>query len=187
MDCIRLGALAGISVALVFSLMWTSAVVVDGNWRLGEETLSELGGDRPGAIYFNSGVVFAGVASLVFWLGLRCTVSKTILSRMGTLALFASSVALIGVGVFPIDTGDPHTVASYLFFSLMLMAFLLLTIPFRDSPVFGKGYAIMSLAMAVVSLGVLLLISLELAEAVAVASMLLWVLILSAKMLLFIH
>jgi hypothetical membrane protein len=78
---VRFGAICGLIGALFFSVMWIVAVFVDGNWIMGKETLSELGGNRPGAFFFNSGVIVEGILGLFYGLGLLHAVRKGKIGR----------------------------------------------------------------------------------------------------------
>jgi hypothetical membrane protein len=171
---IRITAIIGLLGAILFALLWTSAVIIDGNWVLGEETLSELGGDRPGRLYFNTGVIAMGVMGLIFALGLYLILKVDILGRIGCSALFAGAVALIGVGIFPITSGEYHTFFSYTFFGLMLVALLLLALPIWRESRLGPVGGIVTLGALVASLSFLFTTSIPLTEAVAVMCLLIW-------------
>lgn len=184
---IRYCALIGFIGAVVFSLMWTSAVVVDGNWVLGEETLSELGGDRPGSIYFNSGVIVTGVMGLIFAIGLYALMDGRLLGQIGAVVAMVGAIALIGVGVFPITTGDYHTFFSYAFFGIMLVSLLLLAYPIWKERRLGPLAGLLTVGALVVSLGFLFTTSIPLTEAVAVICLLMWMVAISVLILISPH
>ncbi len=177
-DCAMLGLLG----ALVFACLWTTAVAFDGNWILGEDTLSELGGDRGGRFFFNTGVLTMGIAGLAFSIGL-CMVLGSPLRGAGAIILFVGAMALIGVGAFPINTGEPHTFFSYLFFGLMLFSMAMLAFPVWKNPQIGAlGGAITVMSLGI-SLAFLFVSSVPLAEAVAVICLLIWTIIVSSLIL----
>ncbi len=184
MNIVRIGAIAGLAGALLFSTMWIAAVLADGHWVLGEETLSELGGDRPGRLFFNAGVILEGVLGLLFAIGLWRALPRTLVASSGFIVLLLAGISLVGVGVFPITTGAYHTVASYAFFGLSLVAILLLLVPIWKSETFGPIPGAVTGAAVVISLLFLSFTSVPLAEAVAVICLLIWSLILAIKMLL---
>jgi hypothetical membrane protein len=180
---VMVGAIAGLVGAGLFSFMWIIAVIVDGHWVFGEQTLSELGGNRPGAFFFNSGVILEGVLALVFTVGLSHAMEKRVLQRAGNLLLFMASCALVLVGLFPITTGPPHGAASYAFFGLALVATLLLVQPLWTEGGFGPVTSIVTLGAVIVSLAFLVLTNVPLTEAMGVICLLAWSSLLSMVML----
>jgi hypothetical membrane protein len=182
-NLMRTTAIIGLLGAILFALLWTSAVIADGNWILGEETLSELGGDRPGRLYFNTGVIVMGIMGLIFAVGLFLILKGDPLGRIGTSVLFVGAVALIGVGIFPITTGEYHTFFSYAFFSLMLVTMLLLALPIWRDYRLGSIGGIVTVGALAVSLIFLFTSSIPLTEAVAVICLLIWTVTISTLIL----
>jgi hypothetical membrane protein len=182
-NLVRYLAVVGLLGAILFALLWISAVIVDGNWILGEETLSELGGDRPGKLYFNTGVIAMGVMGLFFALGLFLMFKKDLLGRIGTVVLIIGAFALIGVGVFPITTGVYHTFFSYTFFGLMLITLFLLAIPIWRESRLGPVGGLVTAGGLAVSLMFLFTTSIPLTEAVAVICLLIWTVTISSLIL----
>ncbi|MGD0056448.1 MAG: DUF998 domain-containing protein [Methanomassiliicoccales archaeon] len=180
---VRFGAVAGIVGATLFSAMWVIAAVKDGHWILGEQTLSELGGNRPGLFFFNSGVILEGTLALVFTFGLWHAMEKTTLQRIGNILLLFASCALILVGIFPITTGLLHGIASYAFFGLTLVAILLLIHPLWTDGDFGPVAGIVTLGAVILSIAFLSFATIALTEAVGVICLLAWSSLLSAMML----
>ncbi|MCQ5376222.1 MAG: DUF998 domain-containing protein, partial [Methanomassiliicoccales archaeon] len=150
---------------------------------LGEQTLSELGGNRPGRIFFNTGVILEALLSIVFVFGLRYTLSNDNLGKAGSVVFFLAAVSLLAVGIFPITTGVYHTVASYSFFGLSLIALIILIRPLQLSRVFGAIFSIVTIVAILISLGFLFLTNIPTAEAVAVICLLFWSSIISIRML----
>jgi hypothetical membrane protein len=180
---VRFGAICGLIGALFFSVMWIVAVFVDGNWIMGKETLSELGGNRPGALFFNSGVIVEGILGLFYGLGLLHAVRKGILQRTGITILLMASFALIMIGVFPITTGFAHGIASYAFFGMSLVAMSFMVYPLWTEARFGPNVGIATLSSVTVSLAFLFATTVPLAEAVAVICLLIWSSLISILML----
>ncbi|MEM2943657.1 MAG: DUF998 domain-containing protein [Methanomassiliicoccales archaeon] len=179
---LRIGAFCGLIGALVFSIMWISAAYVDSNWVLGEQTLSELGGDRPGRDLFNSGVIIEALLSILFVFALRISFENDKLGKLGTDVFFFAAISLLGVGIFPITTGIYHTIASYGFFGLALLALAILIKPLHKSAIFGRLYSMLTLIAITISLVFVFLTSIPLAEAVAVICLLVWSSAVSIKM-----
>ncbi|MDH7509328.1 MAG: DUF998 domain-containing protein [Methanomassiliicoccales archaeon] len=180
---IRIGASCGLTGAIIFAIMWIIAAMVDTNWVLGEQTLSELGGDRPGRIFFNNGVIIEALLSIVFVFGLSKALRNDSLGKAGSAVFFLAAISLLGVGIFPITTGIYHTVASYSFFGLSLIALIILIRPLRSSKVFGAIFSIMTVVAIIISLGFLFFTNIPTAEAVAVICLLFWSSVISARML----
>lgn len=168
------GALAGILGAVFFTIVWTAAVIVDGHWTFGEETLSALGGDRPGAVIFNLGVITEGLLGLLFSIGFY-RLNDGLLHRAGSAVLVLSTVFLIAVGIFPVTTGALHDISSYAFFGLALLALLLLIFPLKNQRSFGVLGAGLTVVLVIISLSFLFTSPIPLTEAVAVICLLIWV------------
>jgi hypothetical membrane protein len=97
----------GLAVLLSPWFSWTE------NW------LSDLGGFSGGisSVIFNMGLIIAGFLGVIFTLGIRHTgILKNPSGNFGIFSLLITTVALIGIGVFPETTGTPHSVFSMLFF-----------------------------------------------------------------------
>lgn len=180
-------ALIGFIGAVVFSLMWTLAVLVDGSWVFGEETLSELGGDRPGRIYFNSGVIITGIMGLIFAIGLYVLMDGKFLGRIGAVVAMMGAIALIGVGIFPITTGAYHTFFSYAFFGIILVSLLLLAYPIWKEERLGPLAGLLTISALAVSLAFLFTSSIPLTEAIAVICLLIWMVVISTLILISPH
>lgn len=181
----RVGALAGLAGASIFAILWTAAVQADGSWVFGEDTLSELGRmTGKGRDLFDAGVILASLLWVPFALALVRCLSKRTLSRIGGGLFLASAVALLAIGLQPIDAGTPHTIASWAFFVTAMVSLLLLIKPIGDSEVFGRLGMVPTIVAPLLSMGLLALTSVPLAEAVAVMSLMVWASILSALMLL---
>jgi len=183
MKSISLTAYLGLMISVSFSALWTIAVVVNGNWQLGRDTLSELGGDVPSRWYFNIAVLIAGLGSIRYSFGLANYLSEQKFGRIGSYVLAVASLGLVSVGIFPIDTGEPHTVASVFFFSVAAIAAFILTFPLAKK--FGlRGVPfITTLAVIIVSFISLAVTPLPFAEAVAVGGLIVWIAVMSIQML----
>jgi hypothetical membrane protein len=181
----RLGATFGLIGAMAFAVLWTLAVIEDGSWVFGVDTLSELGRiDGGGRDLFNAGVILSSLLWLPFAYVLLLAIPRTWLGRVGAVMFLLSAFALLAIGLFPIDTGTPHTVASWTFFILSLSSLLVMVAPMRQSDVFGRLGAISSLIASLFPLALLLTTSVPLAEAMAVIALMIWASIVSLMMLL---
>lgn len=187
-ELIRWGSLAGIAGAVAFSLLWAAAIIADGHWLFGTETLSELGGLRPGRCFFNTGVIIMGIMTIPFGLAVYQHLTRNVLGRISALIFILAAVFLIGVGVFPINTGAAHTFFSWSFFITIITAITLIVHPYRcDMKLCRLGFAasvgvvlIGYITLPLVGLGI---IELGLSEALVVMGLNVWVVITSVILL----
>jgi hypothetical membrane protein len=180
----RFGAVAGLIGSVEFATMWTLSAASDGHWQLGQMTLSELGErSRSGALLFNSGVVLAGLLGLVFAVGLYRVLSTTSLGKLGTSLLAVSSLLLVGIGLFPIDTGEPHTILSYGFFVTAALSLATLIVPIWKSHVLHPSGAVVTALLLAIPLLSITVLTKAGVEALAVGCLLLWMALMSIRML----
>jgi hypothetical membrane protein len=180
----RLGAISGLIGAAVFTVLWIAAAQQDGGWMLGKMTLSELGDrSRPGAALFNAGAIIAGILSFIFSIGLYRVLSTSVLGRAGSVVMGLASLFLMGVGLFPIDTGTPHTIVSIGFFTLGAVAMAMIVMPAWRSHVLHPSGGLLTAILLIIALVGLVALSLPAAEALAVGCLLLWTALISIRML----
>jgi len=92
----------------VFTALWISSALVDGEWRFGFDSLSEMGisDDTVGAFLFNFGCIISGISGIIFGFGIFAYGKSVI--RLGG-ALFTFSLLFLSlVGVFNLHFGDVH-------------------------------------------------------------------------------
>jgi len=156
----------GIAGAIIFAIMWPAAAAITGDWVLGRDTLSELGG-KPNAAapVFDAACIIAGVCALLFSSALYSLPR----ARIGAALFTMASMGLIMVGFFPIYTGTAHMVATAWFFGPVALSAFFLVNAFarikglRISAAVGVAGLVASFASVAVS-------TYQFAEAVAVAS-----------------
>lgn len=179
------GAWSGLLGALAFALLWSWAVVADGSWQFGVDTLSELGRiGRGGRDIFNFGVILASLLWLPFALGLMKMLPSSWLSRIGGSLFLVSAAFLFAIGIFPIDSGTPHTVASWAFFITALVSLLMLATPLYHMEGLGVIPMIASITAPILSMAFLAFTSVPLAEAIAVICLMIWAVIVSSHIIL---
>ncbi len=167
--------MAGLVGMILFAIFWSAAVAVDGHWVFGVNALSDLGADRPGRLWFNSGVIIAGIMLTIYSFGLHHVLAKGQLSSGGCLLMFFSSLALIGIGIFPETSGEIHLYLSWAFFILAMIGLLVLARPMLGSPAFSRIARAMTIIAPLGSIATLLLImSIPFAEAIAVILLMIW-------------
>ncbi|TFG55673.1 MAG: DUF998 domain-containing protein [Methanomassiliicoccus sp.] len=153
------GALAGIIGAVAFSTLWSLAIITDGHWIFGVETLSELGGHRPGRCFFNTGLIVMGLLSLPFGAVLYRKFEHIALGKISTGAFVLAAISLVGIGVFPINTGTPHTFFSWVFFSTVIISQTIMLRPIWMSPRLGRPALVVTLGTVMVGYITIILVA----------------------------
>jgi hypothetical membrane protein len=167
--------LAGLVGMTLFAILWSVAVVMDGHWVFGVNTLSDLGAGGPGSLWFNSGVIIAGIMLATYSFGLHHVLEKGQLASGGTLLMFLSSLALIGIGIFTEQSGVIHTYLSWAFFMLAMIGLLVIANPVFRSAAFGRIAKAMTIIVPLGSITVLLFsMSVPFGEAIAVILLMIW-------------
>lgn len=82
-----------------------------------KNALSDLGAVKPSQIYFNIGLILAGILMLIFTIGLNFKF-KSIICKIGALILTLDAISLIGIGIFHEKYGRIHLYFSIAFFIL---------------------------------------------------------------------
>jgi hypothetical membrane protein len=178
-----IGGVVGVALPVFFGIMWAAAVVVNGHWVLGEHTLSELGGNVSSRWIFNTAVIVGGLMGVDFSVGLMMRLAPSKTGRAGGALLAIASIGLITVGLFPIDTGESHTLATAFFFGFAALAAFVLSYPVYGW-VGARGAPFIVLVVAIaLSFASLALTPLPFAEAVAVASLMAMIFTMSLQMI----
>jgi hypothetical membrane protein len=122
---LRIAGLCGVATpAVAFTCIFIAISLSPGfSWT--DNALSDLGVGEA-AVVFNSGLVVAGILSLVFATGLWITSKGHILGRAGAALFFIGAFALSGIGVFSEAAGVIHFYFSVAFFMLMPLSLFLL-------------------------------------------------------------
>jgi hypothetical membrane protein len=87
-----------------------------------QHALSDLGIQENTALFFNYGMIIGGILALIFSFGLM----KLLSNKLGAYLLALSSLALIGIGVFPETIFALHFLTSASFFVLLAIALLII-------------------------------------------------------------
>lgn len=114
--------------AVLMAVLWYVAVVIDGHWMFGEETLSRLADTgRAGGIFFNIAAIESGILVLFLAYSLRNVLTKNKITKAASILMTAGLIFLTGVGLFPITTGLAHYICAIFCFVLLGFAVLLYT------------------------------------------------------------
>ncbi len=125
-NILRIAGLCGIAAPLVaFSCIFI-AISLSPWFNWSANALSDLG-VREGAWVFNSGLITAGVLSMVFAAGLWMAFKEQVIGRAGVVLFFIDAFALFGIGVFSEAAGAIHMYFSVAFFVLFPLSLLLLS------------------------------------------------------------
>lgn len=117
----------GLAVHLSPWFSWTNNYLSDlGGYPGMEPTYAARG--LP-SILFNFGLITAGILGIILGLGIRkLDFMDSLLGKGGTLFFILDAVALLGIGIFPETTGEPHTFFSIAFFITIGICLLLMSI-----------------------------------------------------------
>jgi len=114
------GGLSAILIPIVFGLFVIIAVYNYPSYSPYTTYLSDLGVGEASSVFFNSGVVIAGLLGIIVSFAVYEFGSK--LCRIGSVLLFASAASLIGVGIVTEYYGVIHSVISRTFFISAVMS-----------------------------------------------------------------
>lgn len=175
-------AVIGICVAFIFAVVWVIAANADPSWVLGENTLSDMGVSdvQLTADLFNYGTMLCGVLILIYGIGKAYCESRC--SRASGCMLAIAGIFMIGIGYMTKDVGNGnlHEIVAYLFFLFLLIA--VITSAFGDWAEGKKLNVAVTIILFLITLWALAFDTLAMAEAVAVACALVWIIAESVKM-----
>lgn len=110
-----------------------------------------------GAYFYNLGCVLTGAALVPFFLGLNKWHPEERQSKIpligGQIVGILSAIALIMIGIFSEDQGNPHMTASSTFFMLNFIVLILVNVALLWHPKFLKAIAVYGFSINVLSLG----------------------------------
>jgi hypothetical membrane protein len=117
---IKVAGLCGILLPIVFFVSLAISMLLSPWFTWTNNALSDLGLAGASALFFNQGVLIAGILFFVFSLGLI----KKSSNKRGAYFLTLSALGFIGVGLFPETMFTTHFIMAALFFiSLVLSLF----------------------------------------------------------------
>jgi len=120
------GGISGIASQVVGFAFLTLSIYNSPWFIWTEHDLSFFGAEGSATRLFNSGVVIAGILSLIFATGLWWSpLSNRWLGRIAIACLILGSAALSATGTFPRNIVIPHNIASLAFFTCIAIAIFL--------------------------------------------------------------
>jgi hypothetical membrane protein len=139
----RVAGICGILIPIVIFIS-LSLAMSDSPWfRWTHNALSDLGVEGLSAFFFNNGIILGGLLAFVFSIGLAKRLSK----KTGAYILAASSLGLIGAGLFPKTVFILHYISSAAFFVLLTLALFIIGITMRRDQ-FEKKLGIVAIVFA---------------------------------------
>lgn len=156
-----LATLSGILVIVLYcAFTFTSWIFYPDPFGPSTHYLSRLGNFNYspfGAYLYNWGCILTGVALIPFFIGLKDwynqgkSAARYVLI-VGQLVGLMAAVALVMIGVFSEDLGEPHMTASSVFFELNFVTLILISFPLLLHPNFLKVIGLYGLAINFLSL-----------------------------------
>ena len=113
-----------------------------------QHALSDLGIRENTAVLFNYGMIFGGILILVFSYGLM----KILTNKLGAYILALSSLALIGIGIFPETIFTLHFLTSASFFILLGIALLIIGLTSKQNS-FERNIGLFALVLVFIAIG----------------------------------
>ncbi|RLJ09554.1 MAG: hypothetical protein DRP15_03350 [Candidatus Aenigmatarchaeota archaeon] len=117
MNSERIGYWCGVLGIIIGTTSVAIAIVISPWFSFTDNWLSDLGVRYPEAVFFNTGLILAGLLGSIF--------SLFFVKNMTGYILFVSTVSLMGVGLFPETTGPLHFYSSVMFFVSSILSMLL--------------------------------------------------------------
>ena len=143
----RVAGICGLLVPVVIFTCLGLALLSSPWFTWTDHALSDLGVQTNTAALFNYGMIVGGVFAFIFSLGLIKVLSR----KIGGYVLLFSSIALIGIGIFPETVFVLHFFTSATFFVTLTVALLLLGITMQKDP-FKRPVGLLALACAGVAM-----------------------------------
>ncbi|MBP1662009.1 MAG: conserved hypothetical rane protein [Thermoplasmatales archaeon] len=113
-----------------------------------QHALSDLGIQENSAFLFNYGMIIGGFLALIFSFGLM----KILANKLGAYVLALSSLALIGVGLFPETFFTLHFLTSASFFILLAFGLLIIGVT-SGYNVFERTIGLLAMVLVLIALG----------------------------------
>lgn len=178
-----LTALSGILVILFYCIFtFSSWAFYPESFGPSTHYLSRLGNfdfNFFGAYVYNIGCILTGLALIPFFISLKDWWIENSIQRVimviGQILGVASGVALMAIGVFSEDPGEPHMVASSTFFLIIFFVLVLIIIALFLNPIFNKLVGLYGFGITFSSLGFALTVGGPLTEWYTVFGALLFV------------
>ncbi len=158
-----------------------AAIHTTPGYDFGGQWVSDLGVDE-GAAFFNAGAILAGILSIPFAVTLLLVLRPSRLGVAGCVVMILAGIALAGVGIFTENAGSTHLIVSLSFFSLMLLALVLLIWPLHKSYALGPWTGDFTAVIVFIGVGFIAIYGMgPMAETIAVLLIDIWSLAIAWK------
>jgi len=144
---IRVAGICGILIPIVVFTCIGLAITQSPWFRWTQHALSNLGVEGISAAFFNSGMILSGILAFIFSLGLI----KILSNKIGAYLLCLSSLALFGVGLFPVTVYIPHFIVSAAFFVLLPLSFLIIGLTIKQGR-FERNMGVLAALFAMIAI-----------------------------------
>jgi len=124
----NISGLCGIFMPFAFLISILIAMLHSPWFKWTNNALSDLGAEGVSAFFFNNGLIIAGLLAFIFSLGLI----KILSIKIGGYIIALGSLALIGIGIFPITIFNLHYIASAIFFISLTIGLLIVGITMKQ-------------------------------------------------------
>jgi len=177
----KVAGICGILIPVVVFTCISLAILSSPWFTWTQHALSDLGVKEQSPFFFNIGMILGGLFGIFFSLGLLRVLSN----KIGAFLLLVSSIALIGIGLFPETVVTLHFLTSAAFFIFITVAFLVLGLTIKHNQ-FERSVGVLALVFAVVALmSTVLLIPLDgiaITEALCCFPAFVWCMVVGIKM-----
>lgn len=126
---IRIAGICGILIPFVVFICIGIAMSYSPWFDWTKHALSDLGIEGISSLFFNSGIIIGGILSFGFSLGMI----RSMENKIGAYILALSSLALIGIGIFPETIFTIHLIVSAAFFVLLAISLLIIGLTTRKN------------------------------------------------------
>jgi len=143
----RVTGICGIFIPVVIFTCLSLSIASSSSFTWTQHALSDLGIQERTAMIFNYGMILGGILVLIFSFGLR----KIISNKLGAYLLALSSLALIGIGLFPETIFTLHFFTSASFFILLALALLIIGLTSKQNS-FERNIGVIALVLVLIAI-----------------------------------
>ena len=168
-----------LSAPVIFAVMWILSATIDGSWRFGVNSLSDMGisDNAISAFLFNFGCMITGIAGMIVGFGMIEYGRRTL--KVGGAIYIVGMLFLSLVGVFTLDNHDAHYFVASTFSLVSGLGILVSSI--SDWKVSWYLYA--DIVLMAITVIVVIATPFETWEPIATITSMIWVLIMGFKMI----
>lgn len=144
----RVAGICGIFIPVVIFTSLGLSIASSPWFTWTQHALSDLGIQESTAFVFNNGMIVGGILVLIFSFGLM----KILSNKLGAYLLALSSLALVGIGLFPETIFTLHFLTSASFFILLAISLLIIGLTSKQTT-FERNIGLFALALVLIAIG----------------------------------